>query len=486
MCHRQLGAALLFAAGLLALASPVSAEPFGTVAIEGEVANSGELERLRRQFGATRAGVDRENDVQFLQVPLSRRQEFTDALVQSSIGEQVLVQSYAGSPETLMSPAAESELTPAQLETLEALSVRGRRPQILRAASAMATRFGFANGFGAGRRSGFQFDLGSRSVRFARAGAENAAPSEWAGLTDLGETARLSAREEDIYGVIDTPESVIEIRPLGSGLHAVIETPRQEIGGDEPPAFHERAPIGDVQGGVGDAPQRLSVVDTLVVYTQGAAIAAGASPSTLFGEKRIDGVNTAFQNGRLQNVVRLNLARVAPVTYDDGPDVPWDSHVAMLGNPRSALRRQIDPIRDDVRADIVVLVIADGAWCGEALSIGPNQDTAIARGRAFAVVNQSCISNLSFEHEVGHLFGLRHDINVDTATQPYQWGHGLVMETLNERTVMAYPDHCNGCPRIQRWSDASATYKNTPLGSADWENEVRVIRATAPRLAALY
>ena len=105
--------------------------------------------------------------------------------------------------------------------------------------------------------------------------------------------------------------------------------------------------------------------------------------------------------------------------------------------------------RDQLRADVVSLVVTGYTGCGIAAAIKADQATA------FNVVSDQCVAgNLSLAHELGHLFGARHDTFVDSTPTPYAHGHGYVTKTKTWRTVMAYPDACSGCPRQPFWSES--------------------------------
>jgi hypothetical protein len=93
---------------------------------------------------------------------------------------------------------------------------------------------------------------------------------------------------------------------------------------------------------------------------------------------------------------------------------------------------------------------------------------------------------VSFAHEVGHLFGARHDRPTDDADTPFKYGHGYALP--NEwRSVMAYPGTCN-CPRGEFWADAAivrADSRNVPqaTGVKDLAEDARALRQTAVQLA---
>jgi hypothetical protein len=67
-------------------------------------------------------------------------------------------------------------------------------------------------------------------------------------------------------------------------------------------------------------------------------------------------------------------------------------------------------------------------------------------------VHHDCAATTySLAHEIGHLIGARHDLNLDKTMTPFPYGHGYVNGT-KWRDIMSYKESCGGCPRLPVWS----------------------------------
>ncbi len=125
--------------------------------------------------------------------------------------------------------------------------------------------------------------------------------------------------------------------------------------------------------------------------------------------------------------------------------------------------------RDNANADLVGLVVANplssafGSLCGIADAIAANAASG------FFVQNQTC-TDLTFVHEMGHLYGARHD-NDPTLT-PFAYGHGFVNAGANLRTVMAV--NSNPQPRVAFFSTDDQTSNGAALGNASRADNERV------------
>ena len=63
------------------------------------------------------------------------------------------------------------------------------------------------------------------------------------------------------------------------------------------------------------------------------------------------------------------------------------------------------------------------------------------------MVHHECAAaSYSLAHEIGHLIGARHDLNLDKNLKPFPYGHGYVNGT-KWRDIMSYKESCGGCPR---------------------------------------
>jgi hypothetical protein len=133
-------------------------------------------------------------------------------------------------------------------------------------------------------------------------------------------------------------------------------------------------------------------------------------------------------------------------------------------------------LRDEKRADVVVLLVDDPSGCGLSTRVAADAD------EAFVVVHHSCAAlTYSVAHEIGHIIGARHDLSLDHNMSPFPYGHGYVNGT-KWRDVMSYRESCNGCPRLPFWSSPGITIRGEPGGTAEADN-ARVILEQAERVS---
>lgn len=290
-----------------------------------------------------------------------------------------------------------------------------------------------------------------------------------------GDSAILLVRGDMVTGRVATGGRVFSVRPLGAGLHAVVQIDQRRFPPEHPSSFerleraHPNSYSRSERDRPGSADLHIPEIDVLVAFTAGVA-SATADPEGL-AQLSVDQMNRTFANSGIAGAARL--VGTAPVAYDDS--VGFDAAVANLLNPGDGKLDELHPLRNTTGADIVALLIDNHEFCGLAAAILANPDTA------FTAIDYSCaVDNVSFSHELGHLLGARHNPEADPTVTPYAYGHGLQQLAGPWRTVMAYP--CDGldCPRIEVWSNPFVTIGGQPAGTQDVHFNAKVLAQTLP------
>jgi hypothetical protein len=220
-------------------------------------------------------------------------------------------------------------------------------------------------------------------------------------------------------------------------------------------------------------PSKDITIDVIVAYTKKAASNYSDVKRELV-DLSVEEANNSFRMSKLGNI-KLRLVHAYETDYVE-TGAHFD-HVWRFADKGDGYMDEIHGLRDKYRADVAVLIVDDPQGCGLATRVYADQD------EAFAVVHHECAATTySLAHEIGHLIGARHDLNLDKIMTPFAFGHGFVNGT-KWRDIMSYKESCNGCPRLPVWSSPKVLVKGEVAGTPDLDN-ARVIEEQAGRVAA--
>lgn len=280
----------------------------------------------------------------------------------------------------------------------------------------------------------------------------------------------LTVRGRVMVGTIRIGNDLYEVRYVGNDLHEI----NQVDPGKNPQGHKER--IAEVQETdlqsstttdtqvVRDLAANGTVVDVMVVYTGKARNNAGGQSGM---EAKIDNAvamaNQAYLNSNVD--MQLNLVHTAEVSYVENGDI-LASHDALTYKTDGKMD-EIHGMRDQYGADMVVLISTDSNACGVAWTM--TSPSSSFESRAFAVVKDTCISQHSFAHELGHIQGNMHDKANSSRAGAYDYSYGYrLCVSGGFRTVMSYS--CSGGTRVGYFSNPNVIYNGEYTGTSTEDN----------------
>lgn len=220
-------------------------------------------------------------------------------------------------------------------------------------------------------------------------------------------------------------------------------------------------------------PAKDVTIDVIVAYTKKAASNYSDVKRELV-ELSIEEANNSF---RMSNLSSIKLRLVHSYETDYVEEGQHFDHVWRFADKGDGYMEEIHGLRDKYKADVAILIVDDPKGCGLATRVHADAD------EAFAVVHHECAATTyTVAHEIGHLIGARHDLNLDKNMTPFPYGHGYVNGT-KWRDIMSYKESCGGCLRLPVWSSPKVMIRGEVAGTAELDN-ARVIAEQAARVAA--
>jgi len=277
---------------------------------------------------------------------------------------------------------------------------------------------------------------------------------------------------------------IYELRSLGQGLHVLITRDPSKAPKDHPPEFKKI----ERDSGQKPAPPDNTRLDTipgkkpnaipvtlLIAYTQGV--------SDLHDDMKADMdsllalyVNKTFRVPGIP--LTIDVVHLHPVDYQESGNLVTE--LADLQGTRDGQMDEVHALRTKYNADIVTLLVETGNYAGYSAAIRADHDSA------FSVVMEEWAGiNYSLAHEIGHLFGGRHNRQDDAAVIPYPHGHGYHFSRGKWRTIMACECGDADCRRLGIWSSPYVEVNGVKAGTAALEYNARVMTDEAPRMSQI-
>lgn len=319
--------------------------------------------------------------------------------------------------------------------------------------------------------------LGASVDRMRRHGAREALEDPLNSMTLVRDGGMLT-------GSIHAEGRLFTLEPLADGRHVLVEVDQSRLPGDE--VSGRPLPVVDMPvDAAADAAAAPAVIRVLVAFS---ARAGEATPSPGgWAQAVIADANRGYENSGVN--ARLVLAGVRRTGYVEsnpaGAPGADSAESFLLDLTRFGQRGEghlddLHRIRNETRADVMMLVRRPGELCGRAWSIGSTADTA------FAVMSRTCgAGTFTFHHEIGHLQGARHDLGTDGSLQPKPYAHGMQRPNASTpyRTMMAYACPAVECGRIAWLSTPNVTLYGVPTGNATRADNRRVVNESRNRVA---
>jgi len=297
----------------------------------------------------------------------------------------------------------------------------------------------------------------------------------WVGVYTNDSAAKIShgaitiMRDSGIYiGHLNLDDSSYELFDLTDGIQVFCKS---KLAGDglcgEPNITNNNDTI--VGSKPGDNPCGNITTRVLVLYT---SEATQVNPNiTGSAALAVSQLNTIWSNSGIYNTVIL--AGVRQLSFTQNLANP-SGDAALLASNSTA-----QALRVSYKADMVILLARD-SYSGGINGVVNAVDALPSQAYAISQVNHATDGRFTFTHELQHLYGARHSVDLDNS--PVN-AHGLIFNTectgfFNQfcntrRTIMASLP--SGLSRIEHTSNPSVNFHNKPTGASNRNNANQII-----------
>lgn len=313
---------------------------------------------------------------------------------------------------------------------------------------------------------------------------ESANEYEWIGKTDDDRgTVIVISKGGRVSAHISTPAGVYEIFPAPAGLHCLqnIDSEKAWDVGCATSSSTSKPNNGRTmaaepavkQDGNTNAKmqpcQALVYPRVLVLYTPKALTLAGNLTNlTDHINLSISQFNSCIYNSGITSAAALVLAGIAPLNFVENEN--------SLDNDKESLIINVTAqnLRNQYKADVVVL-LTDG-WYSDGDARGASGTQTLEVDRAYSIVELwHATARKTFAHEVGHLYGCRHD---NTAGSP-SYAQGYNIKTLgftSDRTIMVGKNisENQAANRLLHFSNPNIQAGGKATGTNDENNAQRI------------